>query len=79
VLFAPSEAELYPQPQGYKCCRLPNWPISSKALSAWLLHGVCTVVHKLFNLVQPRIAVFGRRLSAAHDPAQHGHPDGLAH
>lgn len=62
VLFAPSEAELYPQPQGYKV--VPPTELADVLEGAFrpgFFTGVCTVVHKLFNLVQPRIAVFGKK------------------
>ena len=62
ILFAPSEAELYPQPQGYKV--VPPTELSDILEGAFrpgFFTGVCTVVHKLFNIVQPRIAVFGKK------------------
>ena len=62
VLFAPSEAELYPQPQGYKV--LPPAELADILEGSFrpgFFTGVSTVVHKLFNLVQPRIAVFGKK------------------
>jgi len=62
VLFAPSEAELYPQPQGYKVVPPTELAdILEGAFRPGFFTGVCTVVHKLFNLVQPRIAVFGKK------------------
>ena len=62
VLFAPSEAELYPQPQSYKV--VPPTELSDILEGAFrpgFFTGVCTVVHKLFNMVQPRMAVFGKK------------------
>ena len=62
VLFAPSEAELYPQPQGYKV--VPPVELSDILEGAFrpgFFTGVSTVVHKLFNLVQPQAAVFGKK------------------
>jgi pantoate--beta-alanine ligase len=62
ILFAPSEAELYPQPQGYKV--VPPTELSDILEGAFrpgFFTGVCTVVHKLFNIVRPRIAVFGKK------------------
>jgi pantoate--beta-alanine ligase len=61
-VFAPSEAELYPEPQAYT--------VQPPAALADILEGqfrpgfftgVCTVVLKLFNCVQPRVAVFGKK------------------
>jgi pantoate--beta-alanine ligase len=62
VLFAPSETELYPDPQTYK--------VTPDAVMADILEGefrpgfftgVCTVVMKLFQIVQPDVAVFGKK------------------
>jgi len=61
-VFAPDEAELYPEPQTFK--------LQPPAALADILEGhfrpgfftgVCTVVLKLFNCVQPRAAVFGKK------------------
>ena len=62
ILFAPAEDELYPEPQGYKVIppdELAN--ILEGAFRPGFFTGVCTVVHKLFNIVQPRVAVFGKK------------------
>jgi len=62
VVFAPSEAELYPEPQGYKVqppTELAD--ILEGHFRPGFFTGVCTVVHKLFNLVQPSVAVFGKK------------------
>jgi len=62
VLFAPTESELYPQPQGYKVVPPPELAdILEGAFRPGFFTGVCTVVHKLFNLVQPEAAVFGKK------------------
>jgi len=62
IVFAPDEAELYPEPQVYT--------VQPPAALADILEGhfrpgfftgVCTVVLKLFNCVQPRVAVFGKK------------------
>ena len=61
-VFAPNEAELYPEPQVYT--------VQPPAALADILEGhfrpgfftgVCTVVLKLFNCVQPGVAVFGKK------------------
>ncbi|OIN94299.1 MAG: pantoate--beta-alanine ligase [Comamonadaceae bacterium CG1_02_60_18] len=62
VVFAPTEAELYPQPQTFKI----NPPSELTDLleghfRPGFFTGVCTVVMKLFACVQPRVAVFGQK------------------
>ncbi len=62
IVFAPSEQELYPQPQGYKVhppAELAD--ILEGHFRPGFFVGVCTVVHKLFNIVQPHAAVFGAK------------------
>ncbi|CAH0349468.1 pantoate--beta-alanine ligase [Aquabacterium sp. CECT 9606] len=62
VVFAPDEAELYPEPQGYKVTppeALAN--LLEGEFRPGFFTGVCTVVAKLFNIVQPRAAVFGKK------------------
>ena len=61
-VFAPDEAELYPEPQAYKIA-----PPSALAdilegeFRPGFFTGVCTVVMKLFACVQPAVAVFGQK------------------
>ena len=61
-VFAPSEAELYPEPQAFKVqppAELAD--ILEGHFRPGFFTGVCTVVLKLFNCVQPRFAVFGKK------------------
>ena len=62
IVFAPGESELYPEPQTFK--------VTPPAAIADLLEGefrpgfftgVCTVVMKLFQCVQPAVALFGKK------------------
>ena len=62
VVFAPLEKDMYPEPQAYK--------VHPPAALADILEGqfrpgffvgVSTVVMKLFQIVQPRYAVFGKK------------------
>ncbi len=62
VVFAPSEQELYPEPQGYKVQPPPELAdILEGHFRPGFFTGVCTVVLKLFNIVQPHVAVFGAK------------------
>jgi len=62
IVFAPSERELYPEPQTYTV--RPS-PALADALEGHFrpgfFTGVSTVVMKLFACVQPRYAVFGKK------------------
>jgi pantoate--beta-alanine ligase len=61
VLFAPREAEMYPTPQVYRVQPPPLADELEGASRPGFFHGVCTVVLKLFSLVQPDVAVFGKK------------------
>ena len=62
IVFAPSEAELYPEPQGYKLTPPPELAdILEGHFRPGFFIGVCTIVAKLFNIVQPNVAVFGKK------------------
>ncbi len=62
VLFAPNEVELYPQPQGYTVQPPPAMAdILEGEFRPGFFTGVCTVVSKLFNIIAPSVAVFGKK------------------
>lgn len=62
VVFAPDEAELYPQPQTYLIKPPPELTdLLEGHFRPGFFTGVCTVVFKLFACVQPRVAVFGQK------------------
>jgi len=61
VLFAPLEHEMYPTPQAYRVLPPPLADELEGAFRPGFFNGVCTVVLKLFNLVQPDVAVFGKK------------------
>ncbi len=62
IVFAPDEAEMYPEPQGFKVQPDPAIAdILEGHFRPGFFGGVCTVVMKLFGAVQPRIAVFGKK------------------
>jgi pantoate--beta-alanine ligase len=62
IVFAPDEQTLYPEPQTYQV--VPPAALADQLEGHFrpgFFTGVCTVVHKLFNLVQPAVAVFGKK------------------
>jgi pantoate--beta-alanine ligase len=61
VLFLPLEQEMYPTPQVYRVQPPPLAEELEGASRPGFFNGVCTVVLKLFNLVQPDVAVFGKK------------------
>ena len=62
IVFAPSERELYPEPQGYKVHPPAGLAdILEGAFRPGFFIGVSTVVLKLFNCVQPAFAAFGKK------------------
>lgn len=62
VLFAPTEKDLYPEPQEYRV-RPPDdlGNILEGEFRPGFFTGVSTVVLKLFSCVQPKVAVFGKK------------------
>lgn len=62
VVWAPTEAEMYPVPQGFKVHPPAELADTLEGhFRPGFFVGVCTVVHKLFNQCQPRVAVFGKK------------------
>lgn len=62
VLFAPTEKDMYPEPQEYRV-QPPNTlgNILEGEFRPGFFTGVTTVVMKLFSCVQPGVAVFGKK------------------
>jgi pantoate--beta-alanine ligase len=61
-LFAPTEAEMYPQPQGYHVePPAAQADILEGAFRPGHFRGVATVVMKLLQIVQPDFALFGKK------------------
>jgi pantoate--beta-alanine ligase len=61
VLLNPMEHEMYPTPQVYRVQPPPLAEELEGASRPGFFNGVCTVVLKLFSLVQPTSAVFGKK------------------
>ena len=61
-LFAPDEQEMYPQPQAYHVePPMEQQGILEGEFRPGHFRGVATVVAKLFNIVQPQVALFGKK------------------
>ncbi|MCG2579034.1 pantoate--beta-alanine ligase [Dechloromonas sp. XY25] len=61
VLFAPTEADLYPEPQEYVVEPPAIQNVLDGEFRPGHFRGVATVVLKLFNCVQPDAALFGKK------------------
>jgi pantoate--beta-alanine ligase len=62
IVFAPSNEEMYPVAQGFHVT--PPDGLANDLCGAFRpghFRGVATVVLKLFNLVQPAVAIFGKK------------------
>jgi len=60
IVFAPDVNEMYPEPQTFQV----QPPLAEELCGAFRLghfSGVATVVLKLFNMVQPAVAIFGKK------------------
>src|SRR6266581_4869858 len=61
VVFAPDEAEIYPEPQTFVVESSDLQHILEGAFRPGHFRGVATVVLKLFNMVRPHTAIFGKK------------------
>ena len=61
VLFAPTEVDLYPEPQEYTVEPPAIQHMLDGEFRPGHFRGVATVVLKLFNIVQPQVALFGKK------------------
>ncbi len=62
LVFAPDEREMYPAPQAYKVHPPTGLAdILEGEFRPGFFIGVCTVVMKLFQIVQPGVALFGKK------------------
>jgi pantoate--beta-alanine ligase len=61
VVFAPGERELYPELQGFVIEPPELGNQLEGEFRPGFFRGVATVVMKLFNIVQPNVAVFGKK------------------
>jgi len=61
VVFAPDEREIYPEPQTFLIEPSDLQNILEGAFRPGHFRGVATVVLKLFNMVAPRSAIFGKK------------------
>ena len=61
-LFAPTEAEMYPHPQGYHVVPPAEHDgILDGEFRPGHFRGVATVVMKLFQIARPQVALFGKK------------------
>ena len=61
IVFIPDEKTLYPSPQTFQLLLPPVADTLEGAFRPGFFRGVTTIVLKLFNIVQPNIAVFGKK------------------
>lgn len=62
VLFAPSERDIYPEPQEFRI-QPPDdlGGILEGEFRPGFFNGVCTIVMKLMSCVQPSVSIFGKK------------------
>lgn len=61
VLFVPEEKSIYPVQQEFLLEPLPMANLLEGRFRPGFFRGVVTIVLKLFNLVQPQVAIFGKK------------------
>ena len=61
VVFAPDEREIYPEPQTFVVEPSDLQHVLDGAVRPGHFRGVATVVLKLFNMVSPHSAIFGKK------------------
>jgi len=61
VVFAPTEKDIYPVRQEFFIEPMPLANILEGEFRPGFFRGVATLVLKLFNLVQPQLAIFGKK------------------
>ena len=62
IVFAPVDGEIYPEAQGYTVQPPAGLAdILEGQARPGFFTGVCTIVLKLFNVMQPAVAVFGKK------------------
>ncbi len=61
IVFIPGEKTLFPVPQEFQLLLPPVADTLEGACRPGFFRGVTTVVLKLFNIVQPQVAIFGEK------------------
>lgn len=61
IVFIPGEKTLFPVPQEFQLLLPPVADTLEGAYRPGFFRGVTTVVLKLFNIVQPQVAIFGEK------------------